>query len=101
MLCAVGEVPEWLKGPVLKTGVRASVPWVRIPPPPPQHNPLILNDCISSLLWRVFRGMQGASTPRDLKLEAKWTPKMAQVSVWHLARYGFRVALRALDLIFD
>ena len=24
-----------MNGPVLKTGVRASVPWVRIPPPPP------------------------------------------------------------------
>jgi hypothetical protein len=27
-------VPEWLKGPVSKTGVGASLPWVRIPPPP-------------------------------------------------------------------
>ena len=35
MFCAAGEVPEWLNGPVLKTGVRASVPWVRIPPSPP------------------------------------------------------------------
>ena len=29
-----GGVPEWLNGPVLKTGVPARVPWVRIPPPP-------------------------------------------------------------------
>ena len=29
-----GGVPEWLKGPVSKTGVGASLPWVRIPPPP-------------------------------------------------------------------
>ncbi len=35
MFGAAGEVPEWLNGPVLKTGVRASVPWVRIPPSPP------------------------------------------------------------------
>ena len=35
MFCAVGEVPEWFKGLVLKTSVRASVPWVRIPPSPP------------------------------------------------------------------
>ncbi len=31
----LGEVTEWLNVPVLKTGVRASVPWVRIPPSPP------------------------------------------------------------------
>ena len=30
-----GEVPEWLKGLVLKTSVPAMVPWVRIPPSPP------------------------------------------------------------------
>ena len=29
-----GGVPERLKGPVLKTGVRETVPGVRIPPPP-------------------------------------------------------------------
>jgi len=28
-------VAERFKAPVLKTGVRESVPWVRIPPPPP------------------------------------------------------------------
>src|SRR3990172_12928887 len=33
---AVGEVPEWLNGPVSKTGIRASVSWVRIPPSPPR-----------------------------------------------------------------
>ena len=30
-----GGVAERLKAPVLKTGVLARVPWVRIPPPPP------------------------------------------------------------------
>ena len=30
-----GEVAEWFKAPVLKTGVGASLPWVRIPPSPP------------------------------------------------------------------
>jgi hypothetical protein len=30
-----GGVAERFKAPVLKTGVRESVPWVRIPPPPP------------------------------------------------------------------
>jgi hypothetical protein len=30
-----GGVAEWFKAPVLKTGVGASSPWVRIPPPPP------------------------------------------------------------------
>src|SRR6185437_16087512 len=31
----IGGVAEWFKAPVLKTGVGASPPWVRIPPPPP------------------------------------------------------------------
>ena len=29
---------SWFKAPVLKIGVRASVPWVRIPPSPPSKN---------------------------------------------------------------
>lgn len=33
----VGWVAEWLKAAVLKTAVRASVPWVRIPPHPPEY----------------------------------------------------------------
>ena len=32
---ALGGVSEWLMVPLSKSGVRASVPWVRIPPPPP------------------------------------------------------------------
>jgi hypothetical protein len=35
-----GGVAERLKAPVLKTGVLARVPWVRIPPPPPLVPPL-------------------------------------------------------------
>jgi hypothetical protein len=31
----LGRVAEWFKAPVLKTGVPARVPWVRIPPLPP------------------------------------------------------------------
>src|SRR6185312_755583 len=34
----VGWVAEWFKAPVLKTGVPARVPWVRIPPLPPVAN---------------------------------------------------------------
>jgi hypothetical protein len=30
-----GRVSEWFKEPVLKTGVPARAPWVRIPPLPP------------------------------------------------------------------
>jgi hypothetical protein len=33
--CATGWVAEWFKALVLKTSVRESVPWVRIPPHPP------------------------------------------------------------------
>ena len=32
---ALKEMAEWLKAPVLKTGRRATVSWVRIPPHPP------------------------------------------------------------------
>ena len=31
----IGGVAEWLNAPVLKTDVGESLPWVRIPPPPP------------------------------------------------------------------
>src|SRR5436190_23763844 len=37
-----GEVPEWSIGTVSKTVVRASVPWVRIPPSPPISPPLTI-----------------------------------------------------------
>ena len=30
-----GELAEWFKAPVLKTGVGSRPPWVRIPPRPP------------------------------------------------------------------
>jgi hypothetical protein len=40
----VGRVAEWFKAPVLKTGVPARVPWVRIPPLPPKlHCPALSN----------------------------------------------------------
>ena len=35
LICLKGWVAEWLKAPVLKTGRRASVSRVRIPPHPP------------------------------------------------------------------
>ena len=33
--CGDGQVAEWLKAPVSKTGIPATVSWVRIPPCPP------------------------------------------------------------------
>ena len=36
IICGSGGVAEWLNAPVLKTDVGESLPWVRIPPPPPQ-----------------------------------------------------------------
>jgi hypothetical protein len=38
----IGRVAEWFKAPVLKTGVPARVPWVRIPPLPPYCNDIII-----------------------------------------------------------
>src|ERR1700761_4375361 len=45
-----GRVAEWFKAPVLKTGVPARVPWVRIPPLPPvkPKRPSIFN------IWAVW-----------------------------------------------
>src|SRR6185503_15321958 len=37
-----GRVAEWFKAPVLKTGVPARVPWVRIPPLPPETIDIIV-----------------------------------------------------------
>ncbi len=63
MIAPLGEVPEWSNGPDSKSGVRVSVPWVRIPPsppfvtgsilllPPPQAN---TESCVSHLPWRVL-----------------------------------------------
>ena len=48
-----GEVPEWSIGTVSKTVVRASVPWVRIPPSPPfdRHKRLISNSFYRKAYW--------------------------------------------------
>ena len=40
---SVGGVAEWLNAPVLKTDVGESLPWVRIPPPPPSSHMAIHN----------------------------------------------------------
>jgi hypothetical protein len=39
-------VAEWFKAPVLKTGVPARVPWVRIPPLPPEAVELLTSDAM-------------------------------------------------------
>src|SRR5258706_12907280 len=44
-----GRVAEWFKAPVLKTGVPARAPWVRIPPLPP---------VCCSLLFAIIRNAQ-------------------------------------------
>src|SRR5208282_6180967 len=45
-----GEVAEWLKAPVLKTGVRETVPGVRIPPSPPVFRFLLFGSLTINLL---------------------------------------------------
>src|SRR6185369_15673249 len=35
-LAPIGRVAEWLKAPDSKSGVRVTVPWVQIPPLPPE-----------------------------------------------------------------
>src|SRR5229473_7178002 len=57
-----GEVPEWSIGTVSKTVVRASVPWVRIPPSPPFCSG---RPAWFSLVRRGrFRGRQNASSEK-------------------------------------
>jgi hypothetical protein len=52
-----GWVAEWFKAPVLKTGVRETVPGVRIPPQPPF--PLTTID--NQRRRRTFRGFRGSA----------------------------------------
>src|SRR5690625_3611054 len=59
-----GEVPEWLNGPVSKTDVRATVPWVRIPPSPP----VIIKDSGRGCCAGVFCG--GSPPPPQAQMEA-------------------------------
>ena len=47
---SVGGVAEWLNAPVLKTDVGESLPWVRIPPPPP-YNLKNSNKNNSLIIW--------------------------------------------------
>ena len=49
----VGGVAEWLNAPVLKTDVGESLPWVRIPPPPPQ-TPNKHWEIGKALKWELF-----------------------------------------------
>ena len=58
MISTVGRVAEWFKAPVLKTGVPARVPWVRIPPLPPetvhQISPAITDKAETAALLGVW-----------------------------------------------
>jgi hypothetical protein len=51
-----GEVPEWSIGAVSKTVVRASVPWVRIPPSPPAKYLMLRINLKASLSCPSVRG---------------------------------------------
>jgi hypothetical protein len=53
-----GGVAERFKAPVLKTDERATVPWVRIPPPPPSPELLLPETVwppdIMAVIYRPF-----------------------------------------------
>ncbi len=63
-----GGVTEWPNVPVLKTGVRATGPWVQIPPPPPLFNRLRAMGCSLCLVdtIRCNRKCNARSCERDL-----------------------------------
>lgn len=50
---------------------KRNISLVRIQSAQLQHNPLIRNNLLRHALWRDLRGLQVASTLRDLKLQAK------------------------------
>ncbi len=54
-----GGVAEWLKAPVLKTGRRETVSWVRIPPPPPSSRCIKTISCLSSQNSNSVRRLRG------------------------------------------
>ena len=53
-----GQVSEWLKEPVLKTGVPATVPWVRIPPCP-LASPRLRHFAVSPDSWNTLASSLG------------------------------------------
>src|SRR4030042_5452098 len=60
---ASGGVSEWLMVPLSKSGVRASVPWVRIPPPPPSKD----DDAVPSMAGLPCPSTAGAWLSRQPK----------------------------------
>jgi len=83
-----GWVAEWFKAPVLKTGVGASPPWVRIPPHPPT--------CFAPAPAQTK--MTCRNYPEALL--ALWIAGCAGPAVGHdeaVARTAFRAAEVALD----
>ena len=69
-----GEVAEWFKAPVLKTGVGASLPWVRIPPSPPR----LKKRARWQLLWQMRPSSPRPMFNRDFSnpapLRLLWRP---------------------------
>lgn len=61
-----GEVAEWFKAAVLKTAVRESVPWVRIPPSPPNF-PIVRSVATGNLACNLVT----FGTPSRLSLQAR------------------------------
>jgi hypothetical protein len=44
ILGSIGQVSEWLKEPVSKTGIPVTVSWVRIPPCPSERQRAVKSD---------------------------------------------------------
>jgi hypothetical protein len=81
-----GWVAEWLKAPVLKTGRRASVSRVRIPPHPPST--LLIYKIIHKARAEIIVSEDGASAAR---MAPDWHPTLQD-----LFSFGFRTASIAL-----
>src|SRR5262249_13056083 len=78
-----GRVAEWFKAPVLKTGVPARVPWVRIPPLPPKFNNInrlddVSQEGVAAFVCRLF--LCGALPKRHSLLRYDVAPGLFDVA---------------------
>ncbi len=85
-----GGVAEWSIAAVLKTAERASVPWVRIPPPPPHSDTESVQGPRLGPFFLLFqRALAGAIRPSETgRLTQNGSPDGPRLSSSAPRRYG-------------
>jgi hypothetical protein len=92
-----GGMAEWLKAPVLKTGRRETVSWVRIPLPPPNFVILLVTVCLL-----FFKGAYDTTALTALLITIPSGLIAAQIGIMvyrRLSDDGFRRLLIILTLL--